>query len=319
MIRRLGIAVAALSCLAATPAFAQAAHLVVITGVEAGPEYRQQFHQWASAVIDAASKGGVPAANVVYLAEQGDRDPRVTGRSTKDGIERAFDTLAAAVQPSDSVFIVLFGHGSYDGQRAALNLPGPDLTAADWARLLGRLKDQRVVFVNTASSSGAFLEPLATPGRVIVTATKTGGERNETRFPAYFVEALTSPEADQNHDGRVSVLEAFQYAKTQVEDAYKKEGLLLTEHAALEDGGGVLAATLALGASGGAAADADAAASDPQMRALLEERHALEQQVDALKLRKASMPEADYEAQLEKLLTALALKSREIEQAKAKK
>ncbi len=305
--------------LAAAPAFAQTAHLVVVTGVEGGPDYRQQFHQWAAALIDSAStNGSVAPANVVYLAEQPDRDPRVSGRSTKPEIERAFDALAARVQPEDPVFVVLFGHGSFDGRTAAFNLPGPDLSAADWGRLLARLGAARVVFVNTASSSGAFLEPLAMPGRVVVTATKTGGERNETRFPSYFVDALGAQAADQNHDGRVSILEAFQYAKAQVEEAYKKEGLLLTEHAALEDGGG-LASTLAFG-GGARSADVDAAAaSDPHMRALLDERRALERQVDALKMKKSSMAPAEYEAQLEKLLTALALKSREIEQAKDKK
>lgn len=312
-------ALAALLGLAAAPALAQTGHLVVITGVEAGGEYRQQFHEWASALIDAASKSGVPAANVVYLAEQADRDPRVAGRSTKEGIERAFDALAAAAQPSDTVVVVLFGHGSFDGQRAAFNLPGPDLTAADWARLLGRLGDAKVVFVNTASSSGAFLEPLARPGRVVVTATRTGGERNETRFPEYFVRALTAQAADQNHDGRVSILEAFQYARTQVEEAYQKEGLLLTEHAAIEDqGGGALAAALALGGGVRAAPVDAAAASDPHLRALLDEQRALERQVEALKLRKESMRAADYGAELERLLTALARKSREIEQAKIK-
>ena len=74
------------------------------------------------------------------------------------------------------------GLGSFDGRTAAFNLPGPDLTAEEYKPLLEKLRLQRVVFVNTASSSGAFLSVLAGPGRTIVTATKTGGERNETEL-----------------------------------------------------------------------------------------------------------------------------------------
>ena len=109
------------------------------------------------------------------------------------------------------------------------NLPGPDLAVADYAKLLDGLAAQRVVFVNTASSSGAFVQPLAGPGRIIVTATKTGGERNETRFPAYFVEAYRDEAADRDRNGRVSALEAFDYARKADE-----EGRLLQAAAAAD-------------------------------------------------------------------------------------
>jgi hypothetical protein len=215
---------------------------------------------------------------------------------------------------------VLFGHGSFDGRQAAFNLPGPDLTAADYARLLGALKSQRIVFVNTSSASGAFLAPLAGPGRTIVTATKTGGERNETRFPAFFVEALTSDAADRNRDGRVSIQEAFDYASAKVKESYEKQGLLMTEHAALEDGsGGALAATLGLSSDRGRAASEVAGIDDPQVRALVEERQRIEQQVAALKLRKDRMEPAQYDAELETLLTSLALKTRAIKELEGRK
>jgi hypothetical protein len=52
--------------------------------------------------------------------------------------------------------------------------------------------------------------------------------------------------------------------------------------------------------------------SDPAVRALVEQRDTLERQIAGLRLRKASMAEADYDAQLEKLLTALAVKTKEL-------
>ena len=293
----------------------------MITGVEGDQEHAELFHKWAAALIDAAKRhDGVADANIIYLAEKPDTDrARIRGRSTRENVEKAFGALAGRVRPSDEVFVVLFGHGSFDGRQASFNLPGPDLTAADYAKLLDALPTQRVVFVNTSSSSGGFLPALAGPGRTIVTATKTGGERNEPRFPEYFVEAFSSDTADKNRDGRISVLEAFEYAKAKVTQVYQQAGNILTEHATLEDGSnGTFAATLFLESQRTRAASI-AATSDPALRALLEERQALEDQIAALKLRKATMNEDEYEQELEKLATELALKTRAVQQIEGKK
>ena len=59
--------------------------------------------------------------------------------------------------------------------------------------------------------------------------------------------------------------------------------------------------------------------ADPKLRGLVEERDALERQIAELRLKKDSMDPARYEEQLEKLLTDLALKTRQIRDAEAKK
>ena len=187
----------------AVPAAAEDAHLIVITGVAGDNELSTQYHTWATSVIDAAKKKGVVDANIVYLSESPDKEPgRIQGRSTRENVTKAFTDVAARARPNDEVFVLLIGHGSFDGRVAAFNLPGPDLSADDFAKLLQKLATQRVVFVNTAGSSGAFLAPLAGPGRTIVTATKTGGERNDTRFPEFFIEALSTEAADRDRNGR---------------------------------------------------------------------------------------------------------------------
>ncbi len=237
-----------LACLCARPAAAQDTHLLVITGVDGDAEHGAQFHKWASALIEAAQKkGGLPDANVTYLADKVERDPaHIRGRSTSENVRKAFADLAARTRPNDEVFIVLFGHGSYDGRQAAFNLPGPDLTVPDYAALLDKIHSARTVFVNTASSSGEFAKGLAGPGRTIVTATRTGGERNETRFPPYFVEAFTGDGADSDRNGRISVQEAFEYARAKVQQAFEREGYILSEHATLEDGGTGVAGSIYL-------------------------------------------------------------------------
>ena len=302
------------------PSSAQETHLLVISGISGDEEHAKLFHQLATRFITAAEKkNGVPPANTIYLAEKTEIDPaRIAGRSTKDGIEKAFADLASRVHPNDEVFVLLIGHGGFDGKMATFNMPGPDFTAADFARLVGKLSAQRVVFVDTTSSSGGFLQALAGPGRTIVTATKTGGEKLEPRFPQFFIEAYDTDAADRDRNGRISVAEAYEYAKAQVASAYQKAGTVQTEHATLDDGSeGKLAATVFLSTAGRVSANLDM--NNPQVRELVKERDALEQQVTALKLRKSSMDVAEYEQQLEKLLLALAQKTQALQQLEVKK
>jgi hypothetical protein len=291
-------------------------YLMVITGVEADQSDTVQFRDWAMKIIDAAkSRGGIAEGNIIYLADKPGTDkPAAGGRSTRERIAQAFTDLAAKVKPNDEVAIVLIGHGTFDGRMAAFNIPGPDLTAGDYSKLLDRFLAQRVVFVNTAGSSGAFIDVLKGPGRVIVTATRTGGERNDTLFPQYFAEAFENGNGDKNGDGRVSISEAFEYAKNKVTQSYQQKGVLLTEHAALEDGSGGKLADAVFLDSPRARAAALASVTDPALRALLEQKQALEDQIAALKAKKETMDPAQYDQALETLLLDLAQKTRAIQQ-----
>jgi hypothetical protein len=299
------------SAIPASSALAQQTHLLVITGSPGDEEHAEKFQKWATAFIEAAkTKDAVPAANVTLLADK---------QATKAGIEKAFADLGAKAKPADAAIVLLLGHGSFNGTAAAFNHFGPDLTVEEWAKLLGRLPSQHVAFVDTTSSSGAFLPAIGAPGRVVITATKTGGERNETQFPEFFIAAYTDPGADRDRNGHVSLAEAFEYAKAKVVQAFQQKGLLLTEHAQMDEGGGTgLAAQLFLG-TGRAEGTLTIDASDPAMKKLADEKEALDQQIAALRLKKATMDEAQYEAQLEKLLTDLAVKTKAIRDLQAKK
>jgi hypothetical protein len=302
-----GLLVLACSSVAA----AQQTYVLLVTGVPGDEEHAKMFKEWATTFLDAAKKKeGVPEGNITYLSDHG---------ATRAAVEKAFADIGAKARANDELFVLLIGHGSFDGTTAAFNLMGPDLTADDYARLLSKFSAQRVVFVNTGSSSGAFLKPLAAPGRVIVTATKTGGERNDTDFPRYFVAAFADDAADRDRNGHVSVAEAFEYAKTKVVQAFSQKGLLLTEHATLEDSGeGQLASAVFLGgAQGRSALQVDT--NDPELRALAEQKDALDRQIAALRAKKATMDPAAYDAEMEQLLTALALKTKEIRDLQAKK
>jgi hypothetical protein len=298
-------------------AAAQDMHLVVVTGVSGDEEHAASFQKWAGAVVDHAKKNGLADANIQYLAERA--DPAASParqRSSRENVTAAMTAVAGRTKPGDDVVVLLIGHGSANGDDAAFNLPGPDLTATDWKGLLDRLADRRVTFINTASSSGAFVEPLKSPARTIVTATRTGGERNEPRFAEYFVESLGQEGTDRDRNGRISILEAFDYAQAKVKETYEQAGHIQTEHAVLEDGAeGKLAAAQFMAPDRSRAAIA--AVTDPELRALMQQQSDLERQVAALRLKKDGMEAAEYDRQLETLLTELALKTRAVRERQA--
>jgi len=297
------------------------AFLLIVVGLAGDPEHGELFQKWGSALAEASASVGIASDRLVYLSDAKE-DARVHARATREEIATALSGFAQAAAPDDVVYVVLLGHGSYDGRTARFNLPGPDMTPADFDTLLRKLPTRNVVFVNTSSSSGPFVEELSAPGRTIITATRNGAERFTTLFGGYFVEAFSTDASDADKNKRVSMLEAFQYAKNEVARAYEREGLLATEHALLDDNGdkkgspdptptgseGRLAAALSLGS----AANAAPLPEDPTLRALYLERRELERRVEALRLLKDSLPPARYASELERRVTDLALKTREI-------
>ena len=58
------------------------------------------------------------------------------GKATAVDVRAAVATLAPQVKPLDVFFVLLVGHGSFDGVDAKFNLVGPDLTATEWSLLL---------------------------------------------------------------------------------------------------------------------------------------------------------------------------------------
>ena len=314
----------------ARPASAQS-HLLIVSGLGGERQYSDAFYEWAITMADAAkARHGVPADRITYLAEDPARDPsRIQGKSTAAEISAAIRRIARTSAAGDQVFILLIGHGSSTGQDAKFSIPGADMGTREFAALLDTLAGRRIAFVHTGTASGDFAAALSGRNRAIVTATKTGFERNEVKFPRFFVRAYAADGADTDKDGRVSLLEAFEYARTEVARSYEEANKLRTEHALIEDNGdrtgsqapvavkgdGDVARTMFLSP----ALSAAAAAADPRLAALYKERQAIEERLAELRRSKDVMRAADYDTQLEKLLVDLALKTQQIRAIEGKK
>lgn len=294
--------------------------VLVVSGIGGEPVYEERFRRWGATIAEAArSVPGATGDDVIFLVE----DPAAAGetangRSTLEEVEAAFSALAGLADDRP-LLVVLIGHGAADRRGARVNLPGPDLTAAALDELVDAAGANRVAVVVATSSSGAFLPALARQGRVVVTATRAGGERQATRFPAHFAEAYAGDAADADKDGRVSLLEAFRYAESEVVRSFEAAGQLQTEHPVLDDDGdptaheadGDLAGRFFLGSAGSAADDAaELAAATGTERELLQERARIEAEVEALKGRKDAMVADEYDAALEALFVRLARNAR---------
>ena len=309
---------------AAQPVCGQDTHVLIITGLGGDPEFRQKFSEWSGTLVSAVGeKFAIPAENIIFLSEDPAADPRIQGRSTRENVDGAFTTLASNSQPGDYVFVVLIGHGSYANGESRFNLPGPDLTAEDFALRLDQLSERRVAFVNLASASGEFVKALSGEGRAIITATRTGRERNETVFGGYFIDAFAGEAADLDRDGRVSLWEAFEFARIEVTREYSTSNRIATEHAMLDDNGDGEGSTELLDAADGAlarsmflAADPNLAAAratdDPELKALFGQRAELEQRLEALRALRGQIDQDRYDTDLEEVLVELALLNREI-------
>jgi len=213
-----------LATLSARASTASPVDLLIVVGAPGDESFRSVFAEAAQDWVAASAK-----ANKTHrLLESSATDT--------NQIIQLRELLSAQKPAEQELWIVLIGHGTFDGREAKFNLSGPDLPAKEMAELLAPIQ-RPIILVNTASASAPFINACSGPNRVIITATRSGYEENLTHFGGYIGKAFGDLASDLDKDGQVSALEAFLMASRQVEDFYKSEKRLATEHALLDDNG----------------------------------------------------------------------------------
>jgi hypothetical protein len=313
MVAALALVLVTLVAAPTAPAGDGRASVVVVVGAAGASEYGERFALWA----DRWKKAGARAeaqVSVIGLESGGGGAP---------DRQRLAEALAReAARSKGELWLVLIGHGTFDGRTAKFNLRGGDVSAEELAAWCKPVRRPLVV-IDAAPASGPFVRALAGPDRVIVTATRSGREHNATRFGGFLSEVIADPAADLDKDGQTSLLEAFLVASKRVEASFADAGLLATEHALLEDNGDGLGTGAALyqglrpagKVEGGAAPDGRRAhqlhlvPSDPE-RAMPPElrrrRDELELQVLQLRDGRARLSEDEYYRRIDPLLVELA-------------
>jgi hypothetical protein len=288
------------------------ATVVTVVGAPGEAEYGSNFLQQAELWKTACSKASLRQVVIGLEKESATNDYELLKQ-------------ALAAEPKDGaeeLWLVLIGHGTFDGKEARFNLRGPDFSATELAGWLKPIH-RPVAVINESSSSAPFINKLSGTNRVIISATRSGHEQNYARFGEYFAKAITAPEADLDKDGQVSLLEAFLMASRQAAEFYKVAGRLATEHALLDDNSdglgtpadwfrglravkkpkenapvdGLLAQQFIL------VRNQAENSFNPEQRA---QRDALERAVFLHREKKGQMPEEEYYRELEKLLLDLA-------------
>jgi hypothetical protein len=282
-----------------------------VSGLGGEPEYEQRFNSEAKD-LEKVFKASGPHAQIYTLTGQD-----ATAARLKDTL----GSIARSSKPEDDFVLILIGHGSYDGTVYKFNLIGPDISAEEIAEMCNRILSQRQLIVDTSSSSGGAIPALRHPGRAIVTATKSGTEKNATVFARYWVEALQDMSSDTDKSDSISALEAFTYATKKTANFYESQKRLATEHAVFTDAGGE--PVREAGANQGALMSSftllrigstQQAANNPAKLALLAKKEELERNIDTLKYQKAAMDPADYKKQLTAMLLDLARVQQELDQ-----
>ncbi|WP_395753259.1 hypothetical protein [Prosthecobacter sp.] len=280
----------------------RALDVVIVVGASGTEEYGKKFKTQVDAWTGACTKAGVTAT-------------LVRGEKTTEELAKRL----SSADPAHSLWLVLIGHGTFDGREAMFSAEGPDFDAKQLAAWIKPLK-QEVAVIHTASSSGGFLKALSGKNRIVITSTKSPDEVFYARFGEYFAEAIGGKEeADLDQDKQVSLLEAFRHASKATATFYENDGRLATEHALVEDNGdGVGTRSEVFGAdpsaTNGMTIDGERAA---QMVLVLSEeeqkltdaqrstRDGLERELKALKEQRAKMNEDEYYTKLETLMGKL--------------
>jgi polyhydroxyalkanoate synthesis regulator phasin len=273
-------------------------YYLIVGGLGGDPVYAEDFARDAAAMAAAAKRTLGDDSRVTVLS--GDA-------ATRDALRSALGELSTVAEPSDRLAVFLIGHGSYDGTDYKFNLPGPDIDGTELAELLAAVPAKNQLIVDASSASGAVLETLAGDGRTVITATRSGRERNATRFAEHWAKALSADEADLDKNGSISAQEAFDYAARLDAESFEEEGTLATEHPEIRGDAASAFEVSRLSAR---------AAATPEVEALNRQREDLEEQIADLRLRREELGD-DYLPQLQALLVELARVQEQIDAAAA--
>lgn len=295
-------------------------YAVVLTGPSVGDETTSRFRQWSFSLHDILIRDyGYSSDTITLLLDRGgDSSPdssRIDGACDRASIESQLALLKGKVNDGDQITIFLIGHGSGRDDESKFNIVGPDITGEDFGIMLDEFTGQDIVIVNTTSASYGFSASLSNEGRVLISSTRSPAEKYDPIFSRYFIEALEQRNGDRDKNNRVSMLEAFNYAKQNVDLWYEEQGRLASEHASLDDNGDALfTINPTPNDADGRLAEiafidvlsADEENLSPEAMVLKSKVQEIERAVFILRGRKADYLEDDYWSQMEDLLIELA-------------
>jgi hypothetical protein len=219
-------------------------HALIVCGHPGDADHVKSFTETVRKLGDGLNKTlGIPTErqHVLFGADPPKDLPGATGPATREAVVAKVAEVRKAVRPEDGLWVICLGHCHHDGRQAWWNLPGPDVSAAEFGKLFTGLACREQVFVMTMSLSGYFVAPLSRPDRVVIAATEADAETNETTFPAVFAQflagGLNPAEHDVDKDGKLSLFDLYVVVAKEIAQNYASAEQLATEHQQIDDDG----------------------------------------------------------------------------------
>ncbi|MCC9601650.1 hypothetical protein LOC67_13915 [Stieleria sp. JC731] len=201
--------------------------VIVVVGAGGTSDYEAMFEKWASTWKSNCETAALEFKQIGPIS-------KTDSVTVKDELQSTLKMLDGSDLVVEPIWIILIGHGTWDGKAAKLNLAGPDMSAEDLDSWLDSIR-RPVILANCTSSSAPFINRISSPGRVVITATRNGSEHNFAIFGRYLAEAFAAIDADLNHDDEVSAKEAFIRASIETKRFYDEQGRLASEHSLIDD------------------------------------------------------------------------------------
>lgn len=214
--------------------------VVILVGLPGDEEFAAEFERCVTRLRHGLiQRFQIPPGQIVLLRGNESNPQSGSVAGTRDEVQKTLEKLSGQLQPADAFWMIVLGHGNYDGESAFFHLPGRDADDGFLAQALEGLKCGEQVIWLTNSSSGWFLKRLSRPGRIVVTSTAADFELNATEFPTGFASVLDQDPTitDTDHDGLVSIREIFLASGEATLKLFAADQRIPTETAQLDDNG----------------------------------------------------------------------------------
>jgi hypothetical protein len=241
--------------------------VLIAGGWDAGNSHIRYWNE-LKAMYDILKNRGYAAANITVIyadgAVRGSGMP-VNYKASKANINTVFTQLASKVTASDTVYIMINDHGGggpadTNGDETVTHhdevvcLWGEEITDDEFAVQVNKLNASAKVIVQMEQCySGGQTDDLTRPNRIIMSACSatepSWGGADFNAFTYWYLAALTgskpdgsgSVNADTNGDGKVSILEAYNFARANDsagETPFYEDNGTLPAHSGAMPGGG---------------------------------------------------------------------------------
>ena len=214
-------------------------YALILGGVGGEKSFYDEFWRATSRMHDLlTAEYGYSPENITFLFEDDGESPGlVDEKSTKANVQRAFSEIAQKIQSTDRFVLFAIGHATKTGRGLKFNLPGRDVSDADYAEGINQISAGQMILIFGFPYSARLVLQVSKTGRTIITSCSPREGYMRSGFGNIFIDAFSDGPTDTDGDDAISLLEAFLYTQDRVNVWYENDGSVQSEHPHLDDNG----------------------------------------------------------------------------------